>query len=66
MAKRYAPVTRGLSSSAYTVIERALVVGRTSQNSQNAGNSSPVGSAVSIARPRAESPKTSSRPSARK
>ena len=48
------------------VISRAPAAGRTSQNRRKKGNSSPHDSAVSIAMPRADIPKTSSRPSARK
>jgi hypothetical protein len=52
----YAPVMRGLSSSASVFTLCASRDGRSSQNSRKLGNSSPDGRPVSIARPRAESP----------
>ena len=58
ISKRYAPVTEGLSSNAYSTICVSSGFGLTNQNSLNTGNSSPELSAVSIARPRAEIPYT--------
>ena len=55
-----APVIRGLSSSAKMVISDASGPGRTSQNSRKNGNSSPDETAVSTAKPRAETQKTRS------
>src|ERR1022692_3967241 len=53
-----APVALGPSRSAYTTRAFESGSGRSTQNSRNTGNSSPPGSPVLIARPRADRPYT--------
>ena len=56
MVKRNAAAALWLSSSACTTTASLPLRGRSSQKERNVGNSSPAGSAVLIASPRADRP----------